>query len=382
MISVQTAFDRLDEHRPDWGFDTIPLHLANNHVLSEDIIAPLDQPSHSVSVMDGYAMRKSDASGTLNIVGESRAGEPFSDEINPGEAIRIFTGAIIPKGADHIEIQEYAVVDNNNLRFPKKSIDRNYVREAGSDFLQGDILFTKNTTITPAIIMALATANISHVRVHRKPTIALLRGGDELKPVGELLDGKSIIDSIGPALLALLKHWGFPVIDLGIVADNPDEIKDRIENSTADIIVPIGGASVGEYDYMKGAFFEVGFDPIFTKVAVKPGKPTWFSKNGEKLVLGLPGNPSSAWVCTHIFLAYLIGRQLTWKTLKLSSPIPKNGNRDTFLRAKTSKGRCVAPLPSQDSGLILPLSVADALIWRKANTNDALCNSEQTCLML
>ena len=327
-------------------------------------------------------MRKSDADREMRIVGESRAGAPFAGEIKSGEAIRIFTGAIIPEGADHIEIQEYAVVKNETLNFPKKSIDRDYIRYSGSDFQKGDVLFPKNTMMTPAVIMALATANISHVSVHRKPTIALLRGGDELKPVGDLLDDKTIIDSIGPALIALLKQWDFPVIDLGIVADDPDDIKDRIKNCSADIIVPIGGASVGEYDYMKGAFSALGFDPIFEKVAVKPGKPSWFSKSGDKLVLGLPGNPSSAWVCAHLFLAHLIGRELSWKTLKLSSSLPKNGARDSFLRAKINQDGTVTALPSQDSGLILPLSIADALIWRNASSDEVPENSEQTCLVL
>lgn len=368
MISVDEALALLDEHRPNWGEQSIDLSQANGCILAQDVIAPLTYPAHPVSVMDGYALRKIDRADTLTIIGESRAGVPFEGEIRQNEAVRIFTGALIPKGADQVEIQENALVEGGTVRFAAaRTLDRKYIRPAGAGFKKGDILFRSSERITPAMILALATCNLSKVTVRKMPSIALLSSGDELKPVGSKLNTGEIINSILPALAARLNQWGLDVIDLGIASDDPNDIREKFSSCKADIIVPIGAASVGDYDFMKPTALELGFSPIFSKVAVKPGKPAWFSGREAQCILGLPGNPSSAWVAAHIFLYYLLFGALPWRKAKLAEPVSKNGPRETYLRARILPDGKVLTLQRQDSGLVTPLAKADCLLRRPSN---------------
>ena len=383
MISVDDALALLDEHRPNWGEQSLDLSHANGCILAQDIIAPLTYPAHAVSIMDGYALRKSDRAGTLIVIGESRAGVPFEGEVKQNEAVRIFTGALIPNGADQVEIQENAIVDKgDSVSFAaSRTLDRKYIRPAGAGFKKGDILFRSGERITPAMILTLATCNLAKVTVKKMPTIALLSSGDELKPVGSKLNTGEIINSILPALTARLNQWGFDVIDLGIAKDDPNAIRDIFNDCKADIIVPIGAASVGDYDFMKPTALELGFSPIFSKVAVKPGKPAWFSRRGEQCILGLPGNPSSAWVAAHIFLYYLLFGVLPWRKAKLAETVLENGPRETYLRARILPDGKVLALPRQDSGLVTPLSKADCLLKRPSNGR-ALKEDEMASILI
>ena len=368
LITVDEALALLDEHRPDWGEDSVALSEANGCIFAQDIIAPTAHPAHPMSVMDGYALRQSDRENNLTVIGESRAGVPFEGNLNPNEAVRIFTGALIPSGADQVEIQENAKVNKDGtVSFPFPRSNRIYIRPAGADFKTGDVLFREGERITPDKILALATCNLTEVSVKKMPTIGLLSSGDELKPVGSNLKPGEIINSILPALTARLNQWGLKVIDLGIARDDPNIIRQKFENCEADIIVPIGAASVGDYDLMKPTALELGYTPAFSKVAVKPGKPVWFSKRGEQRILGLPGNPSSAWVTTHIFLYYLIFGQLPWRKAKLAEIVSQNGPRETYLRARILPDGKVSTLHRQDSGLVTPLAKADCLLKRPSN---------------
>ena len=383
MISVDDALALLDEHRPNWGEQSIALSQANGCILAQDITAPITYPAHPVSIMDGYALRKSDRANTLTIIGESRAGEPFEGEVKQDQAVRIFTGALIPNGADQVEIQENAVVKSSTVHFPSpRVLDRNYIRPAGAGFKKGDILFRSGEQITPAMILALATCNLAQVTVRKMPTIALLSSGDELKPVGSKLEKGEIINSILPALTARLNQWGLDVIDLGIATDDPKDIRAKFENCKADIIVPIGAASVGDYDFMKPTALDLGFSPIFSKVAVKPGKPAWFSQRGEQRILGLPGNPSSAWVAAHIFLYYFVFGVLPRRKAKLAETLSKNGPRETYLRARVLPDGKVLTLHRQDSGLVTPLAKADCLLQRPSNGRSLEKNELVDILML
>ena len=221
MISVDDALALLDEHRPNWGERSIDLSQANGCILARDIIAPLTYPAHAVSIMDGYALRKSDRNKKLTIIGESRAGVPFEGEVKQNKTVRIFTGALIPKGADQVEIQENAILDKDDtVSFAaSRTLDRKYIRPAGAGFNRGDILFRSGEGMTPAMILTLATCNLAKVKVRKMPSIALLSSGDELKPVGSKLKTGEIINSILPALTARLNQWGLEVIDLGIARD-------------------------------------------------------------------------------------------------------------------------------------------------------------------
>ena len=370
MISVDEALTLLGTHRPKWGETRVSLSHSVGCILAQDIVAPLTFPSHAVSVMDGYALRKSDRNNSLTVIGESRAGVPFEGQIKPNETVRIFTGALIPNGADQVEIQENAVLgEDKSVRFTQRQANRHYIRPAGADFTKGDILFRTGERITPAMILGLATCNLAEVTVKKMPTVALLSSGDELKSVGSKLNKGEIINSIMPALTARLNQWGLKVIDLGIAADDPDIIRGKFEACQADIIVPIGAASVGDYDFMKPTAQALGFMSLFSKVAVKPGKPTWFSKREEQIILGLPGNPSSAWVAAHIFLYHLIFGTLPWRSVKLAEPVSANGARETFLRASILPDGSVMPLGRQDSGMVTPLHKADCLLRRPPNSD-------------
>ena len=382
MISVDKALSLLANHRPDWGVTEIAVTQSCGHKLAQDVVASFDQPRSDVSVMDGYALHKNCVQDTLIVIGESRAGEPFPNKLLPGQAVRIFTGALMPIGADYVEIQEHAICEGDILTFHTQSKNRTYIRKAGADFKRGETICKSGTLITPATVLALATANIDKVKVLRKPIIGVLRCGDELRPVGSKLSASTITDSIGPSLLALLKCWGYKTTDLGICVDDPNAIKEKVRESCADIIVTIGGASVGKYDFMQTAFSELGYNSVFSKLSVKPGKPTWFATKGKTCVLGLPGNPSSIWVCVHIFLNALLGRDLKWTECVTHADIPSNGNRETFLRGELTPDGKIHLLPNQDSGLTLPITRANILIRRNINAPMLRKGATVTCLRL
>lgn len=383
MISLDEALGLIEKHRTDWGVETRALRNANGRILASDIFADFTQPAFPTSKMDGYALRKVDLGSVLTVVGESRAGRPYDGRLREDETVRIFTGAILPEGADIVEIQEYATVDHHGdrelLSFTQISKGRDYVRLAGSDFKQRDRLFDAGTRITPGVMMALANANVSDVLVKKMPTMALLRGGDELKPLGSRLKTGQIIDSNGPSLIALMTGWGIDVEDLGIVSDNPDDIHSRLSKCEAEIIVTVGGASVGDYDHMKSSTLEIGFNPIFATVAVKPGKPVWLSHRKEQLILGLPGNPHSAWSCAHLFLAHLLGRGLTWRTYHLTDGLGENGIREQFIRGKLDTNGGVSPLNAQ-TGISLSIAQADVLIRRAPLADELAAGQKVTCL--
>ena len=381
MISVDEALALLEQHRPDFGTETVSLEDANGRVLDADVVATFSQPPAPTSIMDGFAFRKEDLNQTLKVVGESRAGRPYNGVLGAGEAVRIFTGAHLPSGANHVEIQEYAERNEAALHFPKVSKGRDYIRPAGSDFKSGDMLFRAGQSISPAVISALASANVASVRVKRTPHIAILRCGDELRPVGSVLNADQIIDSNGPFLMSLLSQWGVHFTDLGLVPDDPEAIRDEISKCDADIIIPIGGASVGDYDFMKSVFLDVGFKPIFDKVAVKPGKPVWCSRRSEQIVLGLPGNPHSVWLCAYLFLSHLLGRAAKWQTYRLKSGLAANGVRERFIRGVLDQAGEVTPLNGR-TGFALSMAKATLFIRRAPMAKDVAAGDVVQCLQI
>lgn len=379
MITVDKAIEFIEQARLDFGSETVPLHLAHRRICASDIFAKFTQPAFPMSLMDGYALRRRDITHALAVIGESRAGAPFDGVIGENEAVRIFTGAIVPEGADYVEIQERAVLDVQTLTFSSISKARNYIRPAGSDFKKNSQLFTHGTLITPAVLATLAMANYAHVTVQRPPSIELLRSGDELRPVGSPLKKGQLIDSNGPGLMALIQSWGFPVIDLGIVPDDPTVIRDKISNCQADIIISVGGASVGDYDYMKAAFSDVGFESVFQKVAVKPGKPVWLSRRKTQVAIGLPGKPNSAWVSAHLFLSPLLGRAAKWNRYNLTHEMDSNGARESYIRGKLNSSGQVTPVPSQtDRGR--SMAEADVLIRRPSLSDELPVGHSVDCL--
>ncbi|MEM6535740.1 MAG: gephyrin-like molybdotransferase Glp [Pseudomonadota bacterium] len=373
LIGVDEALQLIAQHRVQPASASIALDKALGQTLAEPVVAKRTQPPGAVSAMDGYAVRLADVAAqgaALSVIGVAPAGQPFEGAVAPGQAVRIFTGAQLPVGADHIVIQEDADQTGDTVTCNGAWQSPRHVRPAGLDFKQGEVLIAPGTRIGPAELMVAAAANHDHLTVHKPVKVAILANGDELKRPGSDLKRGDIVSSNPHGLEALVAQWGGVPLDLGIAADSVESIRALIDNAgDADIILPVGGASVGDFDYMRQAFDEAGFDLIFSKIAVKPGKPTWFARRGETRVLGLPGNPASAFVCAHLFLGALMGTPPPRSvTAKLQSPMKANGPRAEYVRATAAisdQGVVTAtPLPDQDSSLLVPFLNANCLIVR------------------
>ncbi len=377
MISVQEALSRILAKRPRRAPVTLPLAQTLGCILAKDITALVTLPPLAASAMDGYAVRLEDvreAGAVLNVIGEAPAGHPFTGSIKSRQAVRIFTGGAVPDGADHIVIQENVARDGNNIMVNTPSEAARHIRKAGIDFFEGTKLISAGTLIGPPEIALAAAANHAQISVYPRLKIALLANGDELRPPGSTLKSSEIISSNPLALGALITQWGGEVLDMGIADDSLAAITALIEAAQeADIIIPIGGASVGDHDYMRPAFREAGLNMIFEKVAVRPGKPVWFGTLGDQCVLGLPGNPASAVVCAHLYLKTLMGRQngLTYSKALLTENLNANGPRETYLRGLASVTEdaqlIVTPFPRQDSSLLSPFARANVLIRLPVN---------------
>jgi molybdopterin molybdotransferase len=375
MISVDEALDLIRRHKRSQATQTLALDQCLGRTLAAPIIARTTRPPVAVSAMDGYAVRLADAANVgsaLKVIGEAPAGAPYQGSVNSGEAVRIFTGGEVPSGADHIVIQENVTRDANTITCLEPSPQRRFVRAAGMDFKQGDTLVEAGTKIGPMQLSIAAAANLAELEVSKRPRVGILANGNELKSPGSDLQRGEIINSNPIALAALIERWGGEAIDLGIAADSVASIQAFAQaDSNIDIYVPVGGASVGDHDHMRAAFSGLGFEPIFQKVAVKPGKPTWFSQNGDKRVIGLPGNPASALVCAHLFLAPLLSDTAHEACMRaaLAAPLPPNGPREQFLRAAATfspEGQLlVVAAPNQDSSLLRPFLSCNALIRRR-----------------
>ena len=378
MISVQDAISALTQHRAAGADVLTPLSKALGGRLARDVLAKVTLPPRDASAMDGYAVRFSDvgkAGAQLTVIGEAPAGSPFGGVVGQGEAVRIFTGGAVPEGADHIVIQENASREGDILTTTTTNETRRHIRKAGIDFTKGETLIAARTQLSPAHIALAAAANHDTLPIYKRPLIALIANGDELKEPGSPVQEGDVISSNAAGLGALIQSWGGEVMDMGIAKDSVAAITALIEAaSAADIIVPIGGASVGDYDYMRTAFKEAGLELVFEKIAVRPGKPTWFGKLGEQRVLGLPGNPASATVCAHLFLKILMNRadNIVTTKAKLTQALSANGPRETFARGRTEVSddgiAKVTPFPRQDSSLMTPFAKANVLLRLPPNT--------------
>ncbi len=378
MASVEQALALIAEHGAArrLGRESVALAAAHGRILAEPVTAQVNQPPANVSAMDGYAVRHADMklSATLRVTGESRAGGPFYGKLNPGEAIRIFTGAHVPPGADHILIQEDTRRDGDTVTVTFEQPRPENIRRKGMDFAQGALLVPAGHALSEGAISLAAAGNTGRVSVRKAPRIGVLANGDELAEAGSQLTTGQVVNSIQPALLAILCRWGAIALDLGVSRDTEEDVRKRLA-APCDVIVSIGGASVGDYDVVRSAFAAEGFAPIFEKVAVKPGKPTWFSAKDSHLALGLPGNPAAAMVTAQLFLRPLIAA-LTGATPEpaclqrahTTTPLPAAGNREEYLRAVLTldaEGRAhIRAAENQDSSMLSPFLTANALIHR------------------
>lgn len=376
MISVAEALAHLFDLAKPLETEVVPLKHANGRVLAKDAIARRDQPPFSASAMDGYAVRDADikAGVTLTMIGESAAGHRFDGAVRPGECIRIFTGAPLPEGADRIIIQEDVTAEGDQITIGD-SLDSNpYVRAKGFDFKDGEAASAPKV-LRPADIALLAAMNISDVTVTRKPNVAILSTGDELVMPGEVPTEDQIIASNSFGLYAMLKDIGAEPRLLPIARDNEASLRTAFSLAEdADLLVTIGGASVGDHDLVGDVAADLGMTRSFYKIAMRPGKPLMAGRlaNGA-MMIGLPGNPVSAMVCGKIFLEPVVRAMLGLSktparefTAPLAHDVKANGPREHYTRASLKDGE-VTVFDRQDSALLSVLAAANTLVIRPPN---------------
>ena len=379
MISVSEALDRIFALSSKLDTEVVRLEDAAGRVLSEDVAARLTQPPFSSSAMDGYAVKNAEAQPgmSLRVIGESAAGERFDGVLNSGEAIRIFTGAPVPEGADCILIQEDTIRDGDTIVVRENRETKLYIRPAGGDFTQGDVIRAPRK-LSASDIALLASMNIAEVPVTRQPTIALVPNGNELVMPGEQPGPDQIISSNNFGLKALFEEHGAKVRMLPIAKDTVESLKQAFDLCEgADLIVTIGGASVGDHDLVHTVAVDRGMDLDFYKVAMQPGKPLMAGTMGGVPMVGLPGNPVSAIVCGHIFLRPMINVMLGFDAAALprengilGQDVRQNGGREHYMRATaemTENGWKVTPFSKQDSSLLTILGQSNALMVRTPN---------------
>jgi len=381
LLSVAEALERVLSHAAPLPAEQAPLAEAHGRVLAADLKALRTQPPADVSAMDGYAVRADDLASVpvhLRVIGEVAAGRPFARPVGPGEAARIFTGGVLPEGADTIVIQEHTRRDGDRVEVEKPSARGRHIRAQGLDFKLGDTLLAAGHRLTARDLALAAGMNHARIPVHRRPKIAVLATGDELVPPGTQPAPGQIVSSNTFALGALARTEGADVEDLGIVGDRLDPTVAAVRHARdlgVDVLVTSGGASVGDYDLAQAAFAAEGMTLSFWKLALRPGRPLMHGRLGPMHVLGVPGNPVSAFVCAFLFLVPLIRRLAgrgdlspPTETALLGCDLPENDERVDYLRAtlrQGTDGSVVTAFPVQDSSMTVPLAKADCLLIRE-----------------
>ena len=338
-------------------------------MLAEDVVAAGDVPAFANSAMDGFAVREGPSDRRLRVVGESRAGTPFTGEVGDGEAVRISTGAALPAGADGVLQVELVEVDGDEVVLADAVGTGRNVRDAGSDLRAGTRVLASGTRLGPAELGVAIGAGRMNVHVTPRPRVAILTTGDELMEPGTPLQPGQIHDSNGPTLAALASRAGAEVVGSGHAVDDPEATRAVIAQALdeADVVILAGGVSVGPHDHVKGALTELGVRELLWRVALRPGKPTWLGERDGKLVLGLPGNPVSAYVTFLLFarpaLAALAGADPTVPrtSAPLAVALPRHPDRDEMVRVRRDADGRVAPTGPQDSHVLSSLLGAEAL---------------------
>ena len=386
LLPVADALARvLESARDALPAEMVPLAEARGRTLAQDVAALRTQPPFPASAMDGYAVRAADIASVpakLKVIGESAAGRRFKGALAQGEAVRIFTGAPVPDGADTILIQENTRAEDGIVIALESEMQGRYVRRAGLDFSAGDILLHRGRRLGPPELALAAAMNHPALPVTRKPRVALLATGDELVRPGEEAGPDQIVASNTFAVRAYAENAGADVIDLGIAGDRFEDIERAIRRARdmgADVLVTLGGASVGDHDLVQTALSREGMELGFWRIAMRPGKPLMHGRIGDMRILGLPGNPVSAIVCGYLFLVPLV-RALSGdpqagedrsELAVLTSDLPENDSRQDYMRARIIGMQNGHPLVEafgkQDSSMLRILSDAQCLIVREPN---------------
>lgn len=370
MIGFDQALGLARQAAQPLGSERVAIAQAAGRVIASPVIAQVASPPADCSAMDGYAVRDADLPGSLRVIGESFAGRGFEGPLEPGSCTRIFTGAPVPLGADRVVMQEIVERDGDLAMIAAGPGGARHIRTRGSDFRSGEELLQPGALLTPRALIAAAAADLPEVEVWRRPRVIVLATGDELALPGQARQQPGAIpESVSLGVAALAEQWG--ALGLGTT-----RLRDRLEVmeraagealEQADLVVVTGGASVGQRDFAKTMFEPHGCEIIFSQVAIKPGKPVWLARAKGRLVLGLPGNPTSAMVTARLLLAPLVaglcGRTgaLEWTRVRLAGALPAVGDRETFVRAcSTAEG--AQPVANQDSSAQRALAEADLLV--------------------
>lgn len=379
MISVEDARRRILAAIHPLPAEQLAVSQALGRVLAEDVAARVTQPPAAVSAMDGYAVRAADAArvpASLTVVGKVPAGGAYDGRIGPGEAVRIFTGAPVPEGADAIVIQEDTEAAEGRVTVKEVPRPGQYVRPAGLDFRAGDVGLRAGRRMTARDVGLAAAMNVPWLKVFRRPRVAVLATGDEVVMPGTPIGRSQIVCSNGLSLAAAIAAAGGEAVDLGIAADSREALAAMAAGARgADMLVTTGGASVGEHDLVREVLGEAGLKIDFWTIAMRPGKPLIFGTIGGTPMLGLPGNPVSTLVCATIFLLPALAKMQGLAPDRspahhavLATPLPANDRRQDYLRATLSYGPdgvlLATPFDKQDSSMLATLARADCLVVR------------------
>jgi molybdopterin molybdotransferase len=398
LVPVAEALERLLDGAAPLPGESIPLAEAAGRVLAEPVVALRTQPPFNASAMDGYAVRFADvasAPAELEVMGMAPAGRGFSGTVGKGQAVRIFTGAPLPEGADTIVIQENVRdLGNRRIEVMEPTAEGRNVRRRGLDFGQGDVLLEKGRVLDAAALSLAASANHPALSVVRRPLVAIIATGDELLPPGSTLGPDQIISSNAYGVAAAAQSVEARALDLGIAADRKEAIAALVRKAVeakADVIVTLGGASVGDHDLIHDVLTGEGMKLDFWKVAMRPGKPLMFGRLGNVRCIGLPGNPVASIVCSQLFLKPLLARlggrdhRQDVRTARLGAAMQANDLRQDYVRAvvREDAGTLVAtPFGIQDSSMLRMLADANGLIVRQPFAPAAEAGAECSVLML
>jgi molybdopterin molybdotransferase len=378
MISVAEALQRILDGVHRMPTETISLAAAHGRVLARNVVARVTQPPTDVSAMDGYAVRANNVARvptTLTQIGESAAGSAFDGSLAAGQTVRIFTGAPVPTGADAIVIQEDTEVSGDQITMTEAATRGRFIRPAGLDFHLGDVGIAAERVLSARDVGLAAAMNVPWLTVTRRPRIALLATGNEIVRPGEPVGPNQIISSNTIALMALIQASGGEAIDLGIASDDEGSLRALAAGARgADMLVTLGGASVGDHDLVRKVLGQDGLDLNFWRIAMRPGKPLLFGAIGDTPMMGMPGNPVSSFVCGIVYLRPAIHAMLgldphaSSQTARLGRDLPANDQRQDYLRAANSHNKAgdliVTPFEKQDSSMLSRLAQADCLVLR------------------
>ncbi|AZV22068.1 MULTISPECIES: gephyrin-like molybdotransferase Glp [unclassified Mesorhizobium] len=398
LVPIAEALERLLDGAAPLAGESVPLFEAVDRVLAEPVVALRTQPPFNASAMDGYAARAADVTSVpsrLSVIGMAPAGRGFDGTVGQTQAVRIFTGAPLPEGADTIVIQENVRdLGGGEIEVTEPTAQWRNIRRIGLDFSTGDMLLEKGRLLDPAALSLAASANHPRVSVVKRPLVAIIATGDELLPPGSDLGPDQIISSNAYGVAATAHSVGARALDLGIAADRKDAIAELVQKAVAagaDVIVTLGGASVGDHDLIHDVLTGEGMTLGFWKIAMRPGKPLMFGRLGDIRCIGLPGNPVASLVCSQLFLKPLLARlggrnhRQDIRPARLGAAMPANDLRQDYVRAvvREDDGVLVAtPFGIQDSSMLRMLADANGLIVRAPFAPAAAAGEACSVLML